>query len=98
MTQSLCLRVPTSNIFLNFPKVISRMITNLNKRYIYNPLHKGRKLNVHKTFRRRHGRLLNVLCTFNLRSVSMGNNCFFEDLLPNPKEVYNIWIPNKYIP
>ena len=32
----------------------------------------GRKLNVHKTFRRRPGRLLNVLCTFNLRPVSTG--------------------------
>ena len=30
----------------------------------------GRKLNVHKTFRRRPGRFLNVLCTFNLRPVS----------------------------
>ena len=29
-----------------------------------------RKLNVHKTFRRCPGRLLNVLCTFNLRPVS----------------------------
>ena len=32
----------------------------------------GRKLNVHKMFRRRPGRLLNVLCTFNLRPVSTG--------------------------
>ena len=32
----------------------------------------GRKLNVHKTFRRRPGHLLNVLCTFNLRAVSTG--------------------------
>ena len=30
------------------------------------------KLNVHKTFRRRPGRLLNVLCTFNSRPVSTG--------------------------
>ena len=30
----------------------------------------GRKLNVHKTFRRRRGRLLNVSCTFNLRPMS----------------------------
>ena len=30
----------------------------------------GRKLNVYKTFRRRPGRLLNALCTFNLRPVS----------------------------
>ena len=32
----------------------------------------GRKFNVHKTFRRRPGRLLNVLCTFNLRPLSTG--------------------------
>ena len=32
----------------------------------------GRKLYVHKTFRRRSGRLLNVLYTFNLRSVYTG--------------------------
>ena len=32
----------------------------------------GRKLNVHKTFRRRPARLLNVLCAFNLRPVSTG--------------------------
>ena len=30
----------------------------------------GRKVNLRKTFRRRLGRLLNVLCTFNLRPVS----------------------------
>ena len=35
----------------------------------------GRKLNVHKTFRRRPGRLLNVLCTFNLRPVCT-RECF----------------------
>ena len=29
------------------------------------PVDTGRKLNVHKTFRRHPGRLLNVLCTFN---------------------------------
>ena len=34
------------------------------------PVDTRRKLNVHKTFRRRPGRLLNVLCTFNLRPVS----------------------------
>ena len=32
----------------------------------------GHKLNVHKSFRRRPGRLLNVLCTFNLRPVFTG--------------------------
>ena len=33
------------------------------------PVDTGRKLNVHKTFIRR---LLNVLCTFNLRPMSTG--------------------------
>ena len=37
-----------------------------------NPVDTGRKLNVHKTVRRRPGRLLNFLCTFNLRPVSIG--------------------------
>ena len=36
------------------------------------PVYTGRKLNVHKTFRRRLGRLLNVLYMFNLRPVSTG--------------------------
>ena len=34
------------------------------------PVDTGRKLNVHKTFRRRPKCLLNVLCAFNLRPVS----------------------------
>ena len=42
-----------------------------------NPLGTGRKLNVHKVFRRRLRRLLNVLCTFILRSVSRGNAFYF---------------------
>ena len=36
------------------------------------PVDTGRKLKVHKTFRRRPGRFLNVLCTFNLRPVPTG--------------------------
>ena len=40
---------------------------------IYKPADTGHKLNVHKKFRKRPGRLLNVLCTFNLRPVSTGN-------------------------
>ena len=40
--------------------------------FISNPIDAGRKLNIHKTFRRRPGRLLNVLCTFNVRPVSTG--------------------------
>ena len=44
--------------------------------FFYNQVDTGRKLNVHKMFRRRPGRLLNVLCTFNLRAVSIGNKHF----------------------
>ena len=40
--------------------------------YTNDPVDTGGKLNVHKTFRRRPGRLLNVLCTFNLPPVSTG--------------------------
>ena len=40
----------------------------------------GRILNIHKTFRRRAGRLLNVLCTFNLRPVSTGENISFTKI------------------
>ena len=36
------------------------------------PVDTGRKLNVHKTFRRRPGILLKVLCTLNFRPVSTG--------------------------
>ena len=43
------------------------------------PLDTGRKLKVHKTFRRRPGRLLNVLCTFNLHPVPMWFLICFAD-------------------
>ena len=36
------------------------------------PVDTGRKLNVRKPFRRRPGRLLNVLCTFNFKSCVYG--------------------------
>ena len=46
------------------------MLQEMIGRYKNVPVDTGRKLNVHRTFRRRPGRLLNVLCTFNLRPVS----------------------------
>ena len=48
-----------------------------------NPVDTGRKLNVQKTFRRRPGRLLNVLCTFNLHPVSTGNGGFVATCFVN---------------
>ena len=47
--------------------LILGLIEDFSKHYLAAT---GRKLNVHETFRRRPGRLLNVLCTFNLRPVS----------------------------
>ena len=63
------------------------------------PVETGRKLNVHKTFRRRPGRLLNVFCTFNLRPVSTGlvtSLIFYFSLLvwPNSKQahIYSLYL------
>ena len=47
------------------------------------PVDTGRKLNVHKTFRRHPGRLLNVLCTFNLLPVSTGDNMYVTAVMAN---------------
>ena len=51
---------------------LNRYITFRNSYTEVLPLIKGRKLNVRKMFRRSSRRLLNVLCTFNLRSVPRG--------------------------
>ena len=48
------------------------MLLTSHARLVTFPIDTGRKLNVHKTFRRRPGRLLKVLCTFSLRPVSTG--------------------------
>ena len=53
----------SSILILNFEQVSYVLVI---------PVVTGRKLNVHKTFRKRPGRLLNVLCTFNLHTVSAG--------------------------
>ena len=42
----------------------------------------GRKLNVRKTFRRRPGCLLNILCTFNVRPVSTRISNLFQTNIP----------------
>ena len=60
-----------------------RMLLYVKLRLIFkgagNPIDTGRKLNIHKTFRRRPGRLLKVLCMFNLRPVSTGKYCKVEE-------------------
>ena len=51
-------------------------LNSLNAKVAIITVDPGRKLNVHKTFKRRPGRLLNVLCTFNLHPVSTGETDF----------------------
>ena len=53
------------------------------------PVDTGRKLNVHKTFRRRPGRLLNVLCSFNLRPVSTGSRGVLKNSCSKRSEEYS---------
>ena len=72
--------------------------------FFYNPVDTGRKLNVHKTFRRRPGCLLNVLCTFNWRPVSFGKKHFPKQKGTNfeaPKTlnlvIYKICSYNKFV-
>ena len=63
------------NMKLTYAKILTRVQKNCkvifycsNLIFSQTPpsLERGCKLNVHKTFRRCHGRLQNVLCTFNL--------------------------------
>ena len=51
------------------------------------PVDTGRKLSVHKTFRRHQGRLLNVLCTFNLRPVATGTGINYVILTKRVKVI-----------
>ena len=55
-----------------FKKFCFQKATEQNNQEITNHIDTGRKLNVHKTFRRRTGHLPNALCTFILRLVSTG--------------------------
>ena len=79
MTSSYCIAKPLQSDIVFYFQLFHIRISLEFKRHSINkynncPVDTGSKLNVHKTFRRRPGRLLNVLCTFNLRPVSTG--CF----------------------
>ena len=57
----------------HFKNIISKWEVTSNELVLMpSPVDTARKLNVHKTSRRRPGRLLNVLCTFNLRLCLLG--------------------------
>ena len=55
-----------------FKKFCFQKATEQSNQEITNPIDTGRKLNVHKTFRKRTGHLPNALCTFILHLVSTG--------------------------
>ena len=57
------------------------------------PVDRGRRLNVHNTFRRRPERLFNVLCTFNLRPVSRGIDVWQDSKFTSKLEL--IYITDK---
>ena len=58
---------------MSLPKSVGKPDKAHLTAYLYSyPVDTGHNLNVHKTFRRRSGLLLNVLCTFNLRPLSTG--------------------------
>ena len=60
------------NTMIHSPSKFKSIIFDYSKIIIIPTPWTERKLNVHKMFRRRPGRLLNVLCTFNLHPVSRG--------------------------
>ena len=67
--------IPSTYIYIYIPKEC--LLQNKLSQFIMEgsyklPLAKGRKLNVQKTFGRRLRRILNALCTFNLRPMSRG--------------------------
>ena len=70
-TRHLLKVIHTHWMIIDFIKT-QKVIKNLNRPLQQEPLDTRLKLNVHKSYRRRPGRLLNVLCTFNTRSVSRG--------------------------
>ena len=62
------LRVNTGELVKNLDETFFQFV------FLFH-LDTGHKLNAHKTFRRRPGRLLNVSCKFNLRPLSSGFHC-----------------------
>ena len=59
--------------FSNSPRWTFWIDSSWRRSDLNDPVDTERKLNVHKTLRRHPGRLLNVLCTFNLPPVSTGD-------------------------
>ena len=69
-------------ILLNDGKNCNLPTKEMWKSAANHPVDTGCKWNVHKTLRRRPGRFLNFLCTFNLRPLSRGQ----LNILIRPKD------------
>ena len=69
-TRSVMLQSSDLQLSLQLHRSYFSILKDFTQRFNDIPVDTGRKLNVYKTFRRGPGRLLNVLCTFNLRLVS----------------------------
>ena len=61
-----------TSVFSTLGATLKYKKIDISKREHDFPVDTGRKLNVHKTFRRHPGRLLYVLCMSNLRPLSTG--------------------------
>ena len=62
------------SLLMNVNVIMNSHIVEMFKTFFFytSPVDTGRKLSVHKTFRRRPECLRNILCTFSLRPVSTG--------------------------
>ena len=74
-----CLILPLTTLYEYVYSDCSANYIGKTERTFHDHVDTGRKLNIHKTFRRRPGRLLNVLCTFNLRPVHTGERSLEHD-------------------
>ena len=90
-----CLHLLKIYLIENFSFLCSKICimfkdSEIKKAKKCSPVDTGRKLNVHKMFRRRPGRLLKVLCMFNLRPVPTGSGNIkkFHGKTPATKSVF----------
>ena len=81
-------------VYKNLPHIFLRILRYMSHSFFgfswspNTPVDTGQKLNVHRVFSRHSGRLLNVLCTFNLPPVSTGT--VSSDLIQIPNLSYKI--------
>ena len=68
-----------TSVFNSYLTHFTPLVSSYTLRGFLIPLDTRRNLNVHKMFRRRRRRFLNVFCTFNLRVSRMFSGCVERD-------------------